>query len=795
MSVMTARASWVDELLTGQSLVSNLAQNARLSGAGGTSKPGPGDQALSAVILRFLAARGYGHLVIQLPRGAHDVATFCGLVLQVARGAAWANGDFRSLEAFGGPVLVIGTDTAVQRRLRAINLRGAHFGGGLAEGLSACRIRADGDIVTSEGEIAPYVAGGRRLLYLNTRIGWPNVDAYDGVAILDRTNLSIEAYRTALRWVEGRASRVITLSALGDAETPDVLGELGVKPDHMLFTPGVIDDLFYALGSGEGSNSLSTNALFARGPHRRPAWAPTWEIDIVEHDEVDEAIADAFSALAEAQSIEGTRPPMLRYASQLVSTLIRCPIEIGQYAKAAALDPWAKSPRSLARNLERRQAVFHGRWESFAATHWGRLRQAALTLYRLLDEHNPKADACVLTVHRLRRENPGARIRVRTANALTVPLLTAALVSADLDDGRIEVVPWSKKTPWLSADVEVWVGAPPWTQTTHVFGAEGVRKVAVLYEAEASMLRRRTARAVDSINSIRAETRNTLRLSDLRDEVCEWQMPQSQKRSTRSVDASVDLDRIADRVSELLTDIADGETTDPGSTRPSGEITRLIPLRFVDNTTWWIHPERAIGLLVGGKYRHALVTELQAGDVLVVPKGEGRDEIFARLVQARHAIDDMSDLDVLLGRFRLACRELWEKCGRNWSAVRRELESAGANATTQARAWAEGTTIAPEDPKDVRLIGKLVGDTRLENEWAAVAGIAAEIRSVHQQLGHIISHALTEVFEGRGGPNIEKLERLLGEDSVEALDEFILKRVAEVGEAQEVDARLEGQVI
>jgi len=793
MKMMAERASWVDSLLTGDELVGKLA-DARLNGPDGAASPGPGDQTIARTVIDFLKERSRGHLVIQLPRGANDVALLCGLTVQLTRSAELRSQNFDSMAAFSGPVVVVGTDTAVQRRLRTIDLKGARFGGGLAEGLSACRVRADGDVVTATDQILPVDAVDRPLLYLNTRVGWPEISVHDGVGILDRTSLSPDAYKAALGWITRRASRVITISDLGDPITWDILEESGVSAEAFQLTPAVVDDIFYVLGTGQGVTSLSTNPLFSRGPERRPAWNPDFEIELIDHDEISEIIRSAFGALAAAPS--GGRPPYLfRAASQLLSILIRCPTGIADYAQAAALDyPRTKPPRPLADVVERRQPDFHGPWRAFAATHWAGLRQAVLSLYRLVGENNPKADRLMFAVDRLRREHPSARIRVRTPNSVSVPVTKRALEGAGLLDGRIEVESMSARTPWMSADIEVWVGTPSWAQLAHILGAESPAKVGVLYTAEASLLTRRTEQLLERINKLQDDFKATHELSDVPHDQVEWRFRTPVRPTIRFVDPSVDFDRIVERASELMSGI-DDEAREVGSERTAGELARLIPLRFEDGTIWWVDPERAVGSVVNGKYHHVLVTELRPGDQVVVPRGEGRDEIFSRLVQAARGAGDMRELDILLGRFRSACLKLWKTCGENWVAVRRRLEEAGAHATTQCRAWAQGTTIAPEEPRDVRLIGELVGDSRLVEGWAAVASVAQEIRRVHQRLGHAISNALSEVLEGTIGPNIRKIQDLLGDDAVEALDEFAVKRLEDIGAKQDVDARYEGQVM
>ena len=61
--------------------------------------------------------------------------------------------------------------------------------------------------------------------------------------------------------------------------------------------------------------------------------------------------------------------------------------------------------------------------------------------------------------------------------------------------------------------------------------------------------------------------------------------------------------------------------------------------------------------LVADKVTYLRPHDLRPGMVVVVPRGEGREELFSRLVAAAHQREDMQAFEVLFRRWRDAC---WE---------------------------------------------------------------------------------------------------------------------------------------
>ena len=103
--------------------------------------------------------------------------------------------------------------------------------------------------------------------------------------------------------------------------------------------------------------------------------------------------------------------------------------------------------------------------------------------------------------------------------------------------------------------------------------------------------------------------------------------------------------------------------------------------------------------------------------------------------------------------------------------------------------------IGPEDPEDIRRIGKLARDPLVERQYRRIDAAVRQVRSLHVRLGSLLSAAMTDAMSG-GGVNLEKLRELLGGiDPTELLDEFELRVVRSVEEPEEVPGHLVRQVV
>lgn len=784
------RAQWVDALLPPE-LPPSIDRLVGRAFADGKSefRLGPADQLLAALILHLLRSPADGrHLVLALPRGRHDVSILCGFLAQLIRAQAWKESGGRDSAAFTGPVVVVGRDTAVQQRLSRVRLRGTSLRDNMAGAVSACRVRADGRIVEADGTLTSYEGGGSRLLYLNSRVGWPALDAIDGFGVIDRTTLANDqAYQTAIQWVRKRCSRSLTLADLADPDVEHLVENSGLTPMTLHVTSALLADLHHILGGGKGASPMTTNGLLD--------WSPEIDIHRVSAPELDRALRTGYGALAAARSVGTKYPSAVRIASRLLTAVSSCVVDIGDYGKAVSEDPWLYSPRSMARTLERRTPNFSGPWRSFGTTDAAKLRTAALAAYAELQRHNPKREALLDAIDLVRRRTPAARILIRTPNRVAKRVLLEELSAAAVLDGRMDVAAWSERKGWRENQIEIWPALPPWSHRPLLHSAEAQKYILLAYDGE--------VRALSMIVSIISDRwteriRATSEWLGIPTPTHVWSLPVDfgeapAPSSAESVSLEVDFDRIVARATEVIDAV--GEDRLKSTVGQQSELVELIPVELTDGSIWWLAENDAVGVLIRGSYKHRLVGDLQIGDLVVVPRGEGREELFSRLVEALHGTDDVRDLEFMLARFRRACKAIYEDADKNWAEAQRRLNQAGAAATSQLKQWASGDTIAPAEATDVQVVARLAKDTDLESGWQRISAIASEVRGLHIRLGKVISRALAEAIDGSGSHVDEVTSALGSEAAAEILDEFVVCEIAHVGKPESVASDRHGAVL
>ena len=200
--------------------------------------------------------------------------------------------------------------------------------------------------------------------------------------------------------------------------------------------------------------------------------------------------------------------------------------------------------------------------------------------------------------------------------------------------------------------------------------------------------------------------------------------------------------------------------------------------------------------LIASKVVYLRVDSVTPGMTVVVPKGEGREELFSRLVSATHKTEALQIFDVLFTRWRQACWMAHEAAGGSWKSLERRMREEGCELTWQSpRSWALGAVLGPDDPEDIRRIGKIARDPMVEAQFKRIDATVRQVRSLHMRLGSLLSAAMADAVRG-GGESLEKLQQVLGGiDPSELLDEFELRAVRSVGEPEEVPGHLLRQVV
>jgi hypothetical protein len=786
--------SWVDDLVPpelDENLVLKALDALAFFDESDAVNPGPLDMAALSLVYQMLT-RPDMNLALQLPRGDHDFAIFCGLFAQLTRILAKARPSaFPPGTAFAGPVIVIGMNTMVQDRLRKIRIANVS----LADGLTACRVRSDGRVVDVDGRISRLRSDDERILYLNTRVGWPQLNqlSFVGLVVIDRTSFaSHDILDRALAWAEAqKAQRILVLSDLGDDETVRTLTLSKRMYVVWPWARPLIDELVYECGRGVDSHSaLSTNPLLwqdAEGVKIAACHAPA----------VDELFRSAFASLIMAPRLDAQPPRPFVIARRLFFSLSRCVGTLGSFNEWAALDHRTSSMRSLRLDLEdSRSAAFVGRWSEFGATRWAGLRHDLLSLYDLIEAENPKLYGLAFTLEQLRSERD-CEIIVRVPSEVSGFALVSDLIDLgieiDRESGAIRWATFGTRHPWASdSRIDLYPGWLPASRLAALWSGESSLRLNLCYPFEQDLLRRSLGRGHRAQTASLASAFSALALGstpadwpELADVSLSFKPDARPPTGAEVIQLDVDSGLLVGEIAE--SEVEDGLVLDGDERVDGGEVFAQGIVLEPGNETWWIREGGDIEVLADDRHSWRRVSQLEEGDQVIVPRGEGREQLFARVVEATHNREDLRAFDVFFGRWRRACWKVYEDCDQNWGTVTSRMRQAGSTVGWQTfRNWAEGRTIAPEDAEDIARIGRVAGDRLVEHEARRLDAMARQIRGLHVRLGHLLSTAMAEAM-GDGGQNLSALSKLLGGmDATELLDEFEIRVVREVGPLEEI---------
>lgn len=767
----------------------------RLTDDGQTVDLGPLDEATLSLVRRVITTTTRD-LSLELPRGRHDISVLLGVYVQLMRLGASMRHAFGP-EAFEGPVVVIGRNTNMTDRLHRIKIGAEN----LSDALRAQRIRADGTVIDLHGLVTVAKAWDDGLFYLNTSLGWPSLGRIQpGVVVIDRTSFSNpEALDRALAWSENHAARrIIVVNNLGDPRPNALESQRWIR---WSWTPGLRSDVLRELGRRPGCGPLSTNALLT---------VPARRIGVAEYraPEMTRLRRACLRGVAAARRINQPFPKVIADTVQLVNMLN------GLWGSTKAANEhsvhYARgvSTATLRRTIQGRgDDELRGPWSVFRDTDWPDLRRDALALADLFDEFNPRFEMLCELLNWARANRPGSRVVVRTHTRYAASALLAELSDArpDLDnllsDGDpatalIAVVPYSYRLPWaVGPAVQLHPGVPaPWLRSALVSGESN--EEVVVGDADEKRWLDAVIRVLDQEwTSVLGSAAGRLHLG---------QLPTPHLRSAHTVFGPVQADSRGDEdgqadtpassidISDLFTAYSvavDGieSDDDPGYHAQDGG--RPVAARPVTlepgDSLYWVPSDARVETLVGTHYSSVQVTALTAGMSLLIPRGETREELYARLLQAAYRDADVLAVTILLRRFRAAVWTLHAQCG-TWEDVARGLRHRGSSVLTgqTCQNWATGAVIAPDDIMDIRRVAWLTDDSSLilNRTWERLGAVARELRRLHRGLGRILSGAIGEVASGRPGDNTRQLSDLCsGIDPTEILEEFEVRRIRSIG--------------
>lgn len=763
----------------------NELANATFIDGGVTVAVSPVDQLLMSLARRMLSDKALGGTaVVQLPRAKHRSALLLAITSHLL-----CRRDPRRLD---GPVVLIAFDVDLATQLGSLSVQN-HRRMGLASGnpLSAHRLTRAGDLRPVVGT-DPGTAD-TSLVYFNTRIGRPTLTCRPPLVILDATSVTHPTARArAIEWALGHsAASLVVVGDSGDDGLIHTVTAHGVVPVVLAVTDTVTDALVENLGRSPPSPStLSSMSLL---------WRNRTQVVLhrVASEVINEAVTAAFGAMAFKPA--GPTPLELDLPLSLLRNGTRLAARVPDYRTACTNNA---RPGELPNPLRLDRATFDLplSWRSWQVSELGSLKVAVRTLWREIEEDNPKLQELWRVLDSLDRTTTG-RLLVRCHSRAAAEATRASLMTVNRSPAqrqlwvrlqeRVTVATFKERFPSETFDAQILAGAPPPWLFSLLVGVEASETHILSYDAEEIALRRQAQRwAYQASQWQEAICRN---FAAAQPSAVDSPLPDLATGPVPMTSAALHVPGLTlSEVLDLAAEVLDPpDTMSTPSTLIAGPGLKMcLPVHLDDGRTWWCIDEgdgrTPVLTVTAAGPDHRPVRDLRPGDQIVVPAGEGTESVHARLVAASRSNDDVRSLDLILSQFRSAARAVLGT-GPQREAIER-LRLAGAVAPDQLPAWAKGTTIAPREPGDVEAVFRAA--RRPGPDIGLIYAVASTLRSLNRALGKFIA----AIAVGRGDDAIDRLRGLVGPVADELLDEFIVARVTEVGQGATVPSSVAGRL-
>ncbi len=724
--------------------------------------------------------------IIQLPRCRHQLSILLAVCCQLL--------CRRPPSHLTGPVVLVGFDIDMGSRLRGLAVRN-YRRMGLSNGnpLSAYRLTGTGALAPIVGSTIGQPDGS--FIYFNTRVGSPRLACEPALVIIDATSIvSPLARKRALEWsCDLGAAAIVAVCDLGDEYVRDSFEDVGFVPTILALSSSEFSELEYTLGRQNSSPSLlsSMGYLTFNGT--------SVQIRRVPPGTVNNAILQASEAIGSRP--RGSMAPELDLHLRLLRNGTRLAARYEDYVRACTYNARA-GEMPLPYLLDRKAPNLGISWRSWATAKLGSLIVALKSLWKELQDENPKLLELWNQLEDIERRNQNSSILIRchsrAAMEATKASLSTGVRSTRQEElwkrirDRVKFATFKERFAAGTFDIQVLTAAPPPWLMSIFLGVEARYTCVLCYTSEESALRSHFARWAKEIETWRDACCRSLGATVL--PKISNPMPETsgddvleECSSTLNI-PSLDLIDILDRASRVI-----GDTESESVRAPSAGSTQqreCLPVLLDDGRTWWCINEGdgdtpVVTVTITGP-RTRRVRDIEPGMQIIVPAGEGVESVHARLVAASRNSDEVRNLDRLLSQFRTAARTI-RGIGTQAEAIER-VRMAGASAFRQLPLWESGETIAPRDPDDVAAVFRAASlpcpDLGLLYE------VAVRLRGLNQVLGKFVGAIAT----GRGGDTLDKLRELVGPGVDEIIDEFSIVTVNQVGQRTRVDATLAGKV-
>ncbi|CAM4043523.1 hypothetical protein NONI108955_05815 [Nocardia ninae] len=758
---------------------------------GGVSVPvSPVDQLLVAFCRRAVRELPQGVVpVVQLPRARHRIALTLSICLHLLR---------MKERLHSGPVVLAALDVDMPEQLRKLSMRNyGRINLGRGNPLSAQRLTRVGDLAPLVGSTP--ASTNSSLVYFNTRVGSPRLRCGPPLVVVDATSITNPNSRArVLAWASDHSAvTTIIVGDIGDEYLAQTVRTAGHRPIVLPVTEEEVTALVYELNREQPALSPLSSMWMLWRQETAPL-----SIQQAGDAELNAAIARAFACLASRP--DGPMPMVLDYPTKLLRAGTRLAATVYDYRTACALaDQPGEGPAPLRARLRRLEFRESGPWHAWGVARWGELKIAVETLWRQLDECNPKVTRLWDALDHADRTGAG-QILIRCHSKAAAAATRASLEGEgrsipqralwDKISAGVEVTTFATRYPPGHADLQILTGNPPPWHFSLLLGAEASANWLLAYDAENAAFRRQMSRWHTDTDESRRGTFRAMgaampapvvgpafEAADDVDDPPELCLP------------GLSLVEVLDRATATMDSPSTG--TAPSGWRGSGTNCDCVPVRLDDGRTWWIPNEKdddgdlatPVLVVTAGGQSYRPLRELSSGEVIIVAAGDGTESIHARLVAVTHTNDEVASLDVILDQFRRAARSVLHDKPTRQAAIS-AVRDAGAQAPGQLVHWASGRTIAPQSPSDIAAVFRAaqqpIPDLQLLNS------VAGTLRTLHRSLGRFVAALASD----RADDAVEELRRLIGDSAEELLDEFVPATVTEIGSLTATPANLAGRL-
>jgi hypothetical protein len=765
--------------------------------------------ALASSIYRVEDSR----LALALPRGRHGLAVIIGAYLARTQ----------ELRRKPGSVAVLTRSTALRRAAATLRIPTAELG-------ECITVSALGTLPVRDGRVRPAAVSyankrDRRgmsqadhyLLFQLPHVAPPLAHNVISTAVVDGVGSSHDSWEDTYERNLRAHRRQIWLGELADADFESFCAERSIP----LFRFDWETITACAEVYGDGGGPLATRALCRAAAEGR--LGPAFQV--CNHARFNEELRDLNLWLSEIRrkaKPESTeeKPEPFRAAERLAALFGRMAFPVETFDAQTEFVRFVRSSSQLLRQVEQAiPALFRGRWKRAYNSHWGAVKGCAKALREIALAECPKWWAVWERVDQARTRGEKIRIVCQTQAdqaALAQSLIDEGVVPPSAIGDSVDIVTFSQRDEQGEGPddrVVLYLSPPPpWQASVYLSGERG-RVEVLVYPTQVWQLRRAFARAWEGAtnHAANANVLASIGFVGVATTQAASQPPALLELAPFTCDDSFATE--ADysdsdgggHVRALLEEMVSlyGQEIDPeeiGRFQNREHVSRGPTLGrrivFAEGPTLIVDADACLDVLrTAGRHGAAKVVEkpvaeIERGNRLIVLPGSKRGSLLQELMDA---------WDQQLVPIRYVYENLWQ------AALEAAVEKLTENGLARHLGVTPGTVADwrdvnrgarwPQQRSWMREVIALSDHEKAQENAAGIVRYIQRTRGAHRFIGRLLNRAVAESVAGGNPRWVRQLEGFVGREVEGQLAAAQYLTVEEIGEPEEMPARLIGQFI